>query len=508
MTEHSATDNINHLPYWSDQLRFAEELNECMLAGGTAYIHWYMRAHWSFVGTGEEQYNPGNTKNQLLPRAYVMSHFSKNVTGSTRLGTNASIYTGTESEYEFSAYIKGDSLIVMAINTTGSEYNLNLKLPYKAKSGKRILSTSNESLCQQTAISIAEPTKELTVSLPAQSLTTLIFTIDNNNFMDMQVGDDIVSDAPTVWEGQTAEYGGLGHTAYERYLHGGSIGAGDVLTQTLRGVKNGTYNVTLELAASFTSGRGFECPTGTGYSLAFANDEFRTLEVVDRGWVSSIEPITITCTVTNGILRYGIYNIADAGNWYVANVTSIEFVSENTNGTFDINTSAQHGILTASTYNAVPGTTVTLAATPDANYQLKSITGTYEGYASETISASGTTVNGTNYRVSTIARDSYGWILKNSSPITITAIGSGAQISKVELNISDQGPWASQEATLSATSGTVSVSGGVIRISSLHGQAATPLLPRSITALLPPLPPVRQPSPSPPRTETRPPPAR
>ena len=40
MTEHSATDNINHLPYWSDQLRFAEELNECMLAGGTAYIHW------------------------------------------------------------------------------------------------------------------------------------------------------------------------------------------------------------------------------------------------------------------------------------------------------------------------------------------------------------------------------------------------------------------------------------------------------------------------------------
>ena len=174
---------------------------------------------------------------------------------------------------------------------------------------------------------------------------------------------------------------------------------------------------------------------------------------------------------------------------------------------------AQNGSVSASVgdssvTSAEAGTTVTLTVMPDANYQLKSITGTYEGYASETISASGTTVNGTNYRVSTIARDSYGWILKNSSPITITAIGSGAQISKVELNISDQGPWASQEATLSATSGTVSVSGGVSRISSLHGQAATPLLPRSITALLPPLPPVRQPSPSPPRTETRPPPAR
>ena len=374
MTEHSATDNINHLPYWSDQLRFAEELNECMLAGGTAYIHWYMRAHWSFVGTGEEQYNPGNTKNQLLPRAYVMSHFSKNVTGSTRLGTNASIYTGTESEYEFSAYIKGDSLIVMAINTTGSEYNLNLKLPYKAKSGKRILSTSNESLCQQTAISIAEPTKELTVSLPAQSLTTLIFTIDNNNFMDMQVGDDIVSDAPTVWEGQTAEYGGLGHTAYERYLHGGSIGAGDVLTQTLTGVKSGTYNVTLELAASYTPGRGFVCPTGTDLSQAFANDEYRALEVFEREWVSSIQPITISTAVTDGKLKYGIRNIANAGNWYVANVTSITYVSTNTNNTFNINTSAQHGTLTSSVSNTTAGTTVTLSATPDANFQLESLT--------------------------------------------------------------------------------------------------------------------------------------
>ena len=42
-------------------------------------------AHWAFVGTGETKYNPGNTKNKLLPRAYVMSHFSKHVTGSIRL---------------------------------------------------------------------------------------------------------------------------------------------------------------------------------------------------------------------------------------------------------------------------------------------------------------------------------------------------------------------------------------------------------------------------------------
>ena len=189
-----------------------------------------------------------------------------------------------------------------------------------------------------------------------------------------QLGDDIVNYAPTVWNGQTGSYSGLGHTAYERYLHGGSIGAGDVLTQALTGVKSGTYNVTLELAASYTPGRGFVCPTGTDLSQAFANDEYRALEVFEREWVSSIQPITISTAVTDGNLKYGIRNIANAGNWYVANVTSITYVSTNTNNTFNINTSAQHGTLTSSVSNTTAGTTVTLSATPDANFQLESLT--------------------------------------------------------------------------------------------------------------------------------------
>ena len=181
MTEHSVTDNIDRLPNWHEQLIFAEELNECMLAGCTGYIYWYMRAHWAFVGTGEAKYNPGNTKNKLLPRAYVMSHYSKHVTGSTRLGTMASVSTGTNSAFETSAYIKGDSLIVMAIDTTKNAHDLKLSLPYKVKSGTHLLSTSNESLCQEQPIDISEPTNELTVPLPARSLNTYIFMIDQGS---------------------------------------------------------------------------------------------------------------------------------------------------------------------------------------------------------------------------------------------------------------------------------------------------------------------------------------
>lgn len=181
MTEHSATDNIDRLPNWHEQLLFAEEVNECLLSGCTGYIYWYMRAHWAFVGTGEAKYNPGNTKNTLLPRAYVMSHFSKYIPGATRLHTNASIETTTNALFETSAYIKDDSLIVMAIDTTRNGRDMVLKLPYMVKSGTQLLSTGNESenLCQQLTLDIAEPVNQITIPLPPRSLSTFVFKIDD-----------------------------------------------------------------------------------------------------------------------------------------------------------------------------------------------------------------------------------------------------------------------------------------------------------------------------------------
>ena len=183
MTEHSSTDYIKSLPNWHEQLIFAEELNECMLAGCTGYIYWYMRAHWAFVGTGETQYGSANVKNRLLPRAYVMSHFSKHVTGSTRLTTSRDMASGSEAAQEYSAYIKGDSLIVMAIDTTKTGYDLKLNLPYPVRSGVHLISTGNETanLCQERPIDIDEPTKTLIVEMPARSLNTYIFIIENEN---------------------------------------------------------------------------------------------------------------------------------------------------------------------------------------------------------------------------------------------------------------------------------------------------------------------------------------
>lgn len=206
MTEHSTTDNTGALPTWNDNLIFAEELNECMLAGCTGYIYWYLRAHWAFAGTGETEYGAANKKDALLPRAYVMSHFSKNVTGSTRLKTSQDETNGRTEEgklanYEFSAYQKGDSIIVMAINATEKTRDLMVNLPYNVKSGKLWVSTGNESanLCQQSDLPITESISQYLHEMPAQSLNTLIFMVDKGSTAIKNVNMVNDDDAPKTY---------------------------------------------------------------------------------------------------------------------------------------------------------------------------------------------------------------------------------------------------------------------------------------------------------------------
>ncbi len=201
MTEHSVSDYLkDRLPNWDEQLEFARELNECMLAGCTGYIYWYMRAHWAFVGTGEEQYGAANGKNKLLPRAYVMSHFAKNVTGSTRLEARGSFTTTTGSELQASAYIKGDSLIIMAINSSAEDHTLKLTLPYYVKSGTHLKSTGNEAenLCQTQELDIAASIMNPAVSMPARSVNTYVFMIDQET--------TAITDQPAVEDNAPATY--------------------------------------------------------------------------------------------------------------------------------------------------------------------------------------------------------------------------------------------------------------------------------------------------------------
>lgn len=187
MTEYSYeegmdyTDNGRHMPDWDHQIGFAENVNEVIQAGGSAYVYWYMVAPWSFIGSGEDKDKTVEGTNQygkLLDRGYIMSHFAKHLPGSTRLKSTLNIPEKTNAIMETTAYIKGDSLMVIAINRMNkNSYELTINSPYRLKSGKRIISTEGN-LCQEEQLAVDTTSTIQKYDYPNMSIATYIFQID------------------------------------------------------------------------------------------------------------------------------------------------------------------------------------------------------------------------------------------------------------------------------------------------------------------------------------------
>lgn len=220
------------------------------------------------------------------------------------------------------------------------------------------------------------------------------------------VSDDITSLATAEWEGKTGDYGGLANASVERYTDGTPEDVGDILTQTISGLRNGTYRVQLETAASFTSGRGFECPTGDDLSVVFANGNQRNLPVLERGWVSEGEQklVTLTATVTDGTLKYGIKNLAPSGNWFVARLKSIVYVSADAQSpqTYAISIAPEeNGTTTTDVTADEEGSKVFITTTPDESCNLESL---------KVTTTSGQELEVTN-----------NWFIMPASAVTVTA---------------------------------------------------------------------------------------
>ena len=142
---------------------------------------------------------------------------------------------------------------------------------------------------------------------------------------------DITDLASASWVGQT---GNVAEWACpdapgspERYQAGAFTG--DVMTQTITGLQNGTYKVKMIGGASYTSDRGFDGAVGQNHAYFFANDALQSLEVYDRASIGAgtIETAELTCGVKDGTLKFGIQNITIGANWFVIRLESITYVS-------------------------------------------------------------------------------------------------------------------------------------------------------------------------------------
>ena len=111
--------------------------------------------------------------------------------------------------------------------------------------------------------------------------------------------------------------------------------------------------------------------------------------------------------------------------------------------------------------SAAAGATVTLEATPDAGYRLKTISGLYTGTVSETISKGAATKTGTYFRVSGSHHSTYGWRVGSGSHYTLTISSlSNQNLSQVVLTVGTQPNVSGRNIShLQADHGTLSATG-------------------------------------------------
>lgn len=106
---------------------------------------------------------------------------------------------------------------------------------------------------------------------------------------------------------------------------------GEVLTNTLTGLPNGKYNVSVSAAASYTSGRGFSGKTGDDITVAFANGVTKAVPVLDRGGVD-YNAIGIyeleNAVVSDGTLKFGLKNLQKGSNWFIYGINTITYLGE------------------------------------------------------------------------------------------------------------------------------------------------------------------------------------
>lgn len=124
----------------NDGFLFAQSVNDAMLADISAYVHYSLKRYYGMIGDG--QY--GTVDGQITKRGYILSHFAKYVSGTTRIDNTSSGASGLQT----SAYLSagGDSVVFMVLNPSASEFEVTFNLPFECNNGLAIVTTETQNM--------------------------------------------------------------------------------------------------------------------------------------------------------------------------------------------------------------------------------------------------------------------------------------------------------------------------------------------------------------------------
>lgn len=176
----------------------------------------------------------------------------------------------------------------------------------------------------------------------------------------------------TEWTAAQVNLGAYGD-AKESYKAGNDgYNPGKVIYQKIEGLTPGIYKVEfLAVANHAREGSAF----GDGIAQLYANNTTEDITVIDQDACSITDyPRTLTTKVFgDGILEYGIQNVAQGGQWYVVKASHLTFVEPITAHGITIDNEIKNGTVEADAVEAYADEKVSLTITPAEGYQLETL---------------------------------------------------------------------------------------------------------------------------------------
>ncbi|PZU81608.1 MAG: secretion protein [Chryseobacterium sp.] len=167
----------------TDAFDFAKSVNDVLVGGGNAWIHYATKRYYGMMGDGLY----GTVAGEITKRGYILSHFAKYTTGSKRLDAIWS----DQGSMQGSAYINdsGDKVTLMVFNSSSNTYTLKVDLPFYTTSVQKIMTneTSNMISSNQNFTETFRPTIQVNPS----SVITFVFDKSNIREVSNMTGQDI-----------------------------------------------------------------------------------------------------------------------------------------------------------------------------------------------------------------------------------------------------------------------------------------------------------------------------
>lgn len=168
MTEHYTTSDRS-ANLWPDALLVGKEIHDCMVIGQySAYVWWYGKRYYGFIGDGEE----GTSNGAVTKRGFVMSNFSRFIKPNyTRIEADANPQTGIS----VSAYSGDGTIVVVAINQTEQTVEQQFVLTgTSSASVTPYITSATQNLELQENTDIQPGIEAFLYDLPPNSITTFV----------------------------------------------------------------------------------------------------------------------------------------------------------------------------------------------------------------------------------------------------------------------------------------------------------------------------------------------